>query len=279
MYLHKLIDSYLQWLSKNRAPSTHKVRGYVLCHFKKHVPNRPAERLLPQDVEAWLDQAGVNPTTRGDRITLLISIFRWGQRRAHVKTNPLEGMERPAPNVRRDFIPPELLGDLVAAAREQDTDFGQLVAFLVETGARAEEVLKMQMEHIDKEAVRLPATLAKGRTRVRVVYLPPVAQTIVQEIWAQRTTGPLFLDGRGRPWTKHTMKLQFEKLRATLGIPTLCATMLRHSFAHARLAAGQDPLLVSKLLGHVDTRMLATRYGHLEDSNVLAKAATSVSLL
>ena len=50
-------------------------------------------------------------------------------------------------------------------------------------------------------------------------------------------------------------------------MPKLCATVLRHSFAHYRLSEGQDALTVAKLMGHVDTRMIATRYGHL-DSNV-----------
>jgi integrase len=49
-----------------------------------------------------------------------------------------------------------------------------------------------------------------------------------------------------------------------MGMPGLTATTLRHSYAHHRLTIGQDALTVAKLMGHVDTRMLSTRYGHLD---------------
>jgi integrase len=56
------------------------------------------------------------------------------------------------------------------------------------------------------------------------------------------------------------------RLRKKLNIPELCAYMCRHSFAHANLVQGGDPLAVSKAMGHRDTKMTATRYGHLEAS-------------
>ena len=54
-----------------------------------------------------------------------------------------------------------------------------------------------------------------------------------------------------------------------MNMPKLCATTLRHSWAHHRLESGQDSLIVSKLMGHVDGRMLATRYGHIEEGQRL----------
>jgi integrase len=60
------------------------------------------------------------------------------------------------------------------------------------------------------------------------------------------------------------IRLRFRRRKRELKMPWLTATHLRHSFAHHRLSSGQDALTVSKLMGHVDTRMLATRYGHLD---------------
>ena len=50
---------------------------------------------------------------------------------------------------------------------------------------------------------------------------------------------------------------------AGIKVPKLCATVLRHSFAHHRLVNGQDALTVAELLGHKGTDMLAKRYGKI----------------
>ena len=55
------------------------------------------------------------------------------------------------------------------------------------------------------------------------------------------------------------------RLKKKLKLPKLCATALRHSFAHYKLTVDKvDPLVVAKMMGHVDGRMIATRYGHIE---------------
>jgi integrase len=73
--------------------------------------------------------------------------------------------------------------------------------------------------------------------------------------------------------------MRFRRFKRLLKMPKLCATTLRHSFAHHRLTIGQDALTVAKLMGHSKVTMLATRYGHI-DSNAeyMAAAANIVSL-
>jgi site-specific recombinase XerD len=63
-----------------------------------------------------------------------------------------------------------------------------------------------------------------------------------------------------------------------MNMPKLCATVLRHSYAHYRLTNGQDALSVSELLGHVDTRMLATRYGKIgKNRNYMVSEASRIN--
>src|SRR5690606_36255992 len=81
----------------------------------------------------------------------------------------------------------------------------------------------------------------------------------------------------GNPWKKDAIKDRFKRLRVKLGMPGLCATVLRHSFAHHKLVSGTDSMIVSKLLGHSCGRMLATRYGHLEDASKLLRDAANSS--
>ncbi len=72
------------------------------------------------------------------------------------------------------------------------------------------------------------------------------------------------------------MRCRFRSLKKKMGMPKLCATTLRHSWAHYQLEVGQDSLIVSKLMGHVDGRMLATRYGHVEEGKRLAEEAKKI---
>ena len=83
-----------------------------------------------------------------------------------------------------------------------------------------------------------------------------------------------FGTARGVPWTKDAVNCRFKRLKQEFNMPELCAYTLRHSFAYAKLSSGVDSILVAKLMGHADTRMLETRYGHIEKNvDVMLKAA------
>jgi integrase len=145
------------------------------------------------------------------------------------------------------------------------------------SGARVEEMFKIEAQHVNGDRITLPIKQSKGRRRSRVIYLPAEVVPIVAKYAAKYPTGKLFRNTKGKPWNKNSINCRFKRLKTVMNEPKLSATVLRHSFSAHRLAEGQDSLLVSKLLGHADGRMLATRYGHLDQqSDVLRKAANSV---
>ena len=130
----------------------------------------------------------------------------------------------------------------------------------------------------DGQRLILPIQESKGKRKSRVVYLPPEALAIVQRLAEQYPDGKLFRNSKGRPFDRNSVRCRFRRIKRELGIPELTATTLRHSFAHWRLTSGQDSLTVAKLLGHVDTRMIATRYGHLEaNPEFMQGAANAIS--
>jgi integrase len=102
---------------------------------------------------------------------------------------------------------------------------------------------------------------------------------IVQRLVKETPEGRLFLNRRGRPWNRNSIRCRFRRLKRELKMPGLTATTLRHSYAHWRLTLGQDSLTVSKLLGHVDTTMLARRYGHVEQNSEYMKASANFAPL
>jgi integrase len=112
-----------------------------------------------------------------------------------------------------------------------------------------------------------PKTLSSTRD---VPMLPPVVTALQQQrrqIAALRLKGGgperdhIFLTPRGRP-------VESSSLARAAWFPTLRKGRLRvremyqtrHSFASNALSAGEDPLWVSKVLGHSNARMLFTTY-------------------
>jgi integrase len=139
---------------------------------------------------------------------------------------------------------------------------------MLDSGARPQEACRAEVRHFDRENCRLvfPRSESKGKKRQRVIYLPPVSFEIVDRLAKQRKSGAVFRTTKGTPWTKNSVNCRFKRLKRKLNMPKLCATVLRHSYGHYRLVNGTDSLVVSKLMGHVDGRMLATRYGHIDQN-------------
>ncbi|MDQ4085152.1 MAG: tyrosine-type recombinase/integrase, partial [Actinomycetota bacterium] len=64
-----------------------------------------------------------------------------------------------------------------------------------------------------------------------------------------------------------------------IGMPSLRVHDLRHTAASVWLAAGADPKVVQRILGHASAAMTMDVYGHLVDHNLweAAKKVTGVS--
>jgi integrase len=190
-----------------------------------------------------------------------------------VESNPIQSMEKPTAAIRQEFIPPELWQTVLDSATDQL--FRDWLFVMLSTGMRVTEMLRLEAKHFDGSKFVLPIADSKGRKRSRVIHLPAEALAIVQRLADERPEGKLFRNRRGKPFTRNSIRCRFRHLKKKLGMPRLRATDLRHSFAHYRLTQGQDSLTVAKLMGHVDTTMLARRYGHIEANNGFMDAAAN----
>ena len=282
--VRQVLQAYWKWAKKNLAESTCKRRQPILESFSKAIPaTLKAEQLRAFHVLKWVDENDtkrvpvkgkgnkgkrqpsekpISPTTAGDYISLVKGVMSWAESAGYVDQDPIAKMTKPARRVREFFIPAELWPNVFAAATDQQ--FKDYLGFMVATGARAEEIVRFEALHLRGNRFILPVAESKGRKKARVVYIPDDAMEIVKRLCEQHPTGKLFRNSQGNPWNRDSINCRFRRLKTVLKMPEICATVLRHSFAHHRLTSGQDALTVSKLCGHVDTRMLATRYGHLD---------------
>jgi integrase len=288
----ELIDAYLDWVKTHREAATYDGRCKLLdptrvkCDgwrnrrrtrtgLREFVsPTLPAEQLTATVVAAWLKARQVHsPSTTHQYISIISIMFNWGRRMGYVTTNPLANMEKPTPRVREDFIPPEQFEPFLAAIKNDA--MRDYVKFALNTGARANEIRNLEAAYLNRKTRRfvLPLGKSKGRQRRRIIYLNATAFALVERLAAKYPTGKLFRNSFGRPWSGGSVAQAMIPLKEILGMPGFCATVLRHSFAHWQLTEGVDATTVAKLMGHVDTTMLNTRYGHLEESAHLDVAA------
>lgn len=286
--LHTIIGQYETWLVASRAPTTVKQRLYKLTSLRSHFDKRvKAEDVKPFQIEEWARSTGdckeLSPTTVYDRIHLVKHIYARAKKMGAITKNPVADMEAPTPKMRRCFVPPERFGELFAAISDNE-EATAFITFMLETGARATEMYNMRVEYLDEAGRRIvfPIEKSKGNHRAgarqRVIHLNDKAFAIAHARKQQFGTGAMFRRDRGQPIEATWAVDLFRTLKKALGMPDLCATALRHSYAYGRLTAGQEPVVVAKLMGHSSTNMLFTRYGHLESGNFLSEKAGEIEL-
>lgn len=278
---HDLIDEYTAWIADNRAPSkTEVTRGFWRDLKEATSAKLRANMVKPIQIEKFINgREGVkSPTTKHDYISLVSGMFNWGIQWGLVEANPLAKMPKPKRRVRQDYLPADRFQEFFdALTNDAIRDF---VTVQLETGCRPMEMFKMSAAEFDAAGERVVFDIedSKGNHTSRVIFLTPRALAIVTRLAALYPVGPIFRNTRGVPFNKDSINCYMRRLKVKLAMPSLCATTLRHSYAVWRLHNGDDPLSVAKMMGHKDTRMLATRYGHLEGAAFLATKAKALPM-
>lgn len=274
-----VLDAYWNWYKTTMAAETVAHRTPILKSFGKSVPTTlKVSALRGYHVQRWLDEKypKANSTTRNTLISIIKAAMNWAVEQGYVDVNPIAGLKKPQARIRQEFVPAVEWQKVLDLATDQE--FRDYLTVMLTTGARATEMFKFEDTHFDGSKLVLPIIDSKGKKRSRVIYLPDEALAIVKRL-AQRP-GKLFRNRKGKPWNRNSIRLRFRRLKKELKMPKLCATTLRHSYAHYRLTVvKQDALTVSKLMGHVDTRMISQRYGHLEsNTDFMQQAANQTAM-
>jgi integrase len=88
----------------------------------------------------------------------------------------------------------------------------------------------------------------------------------------------VFTEADGRPLDPESVAKVFARRVARSGLPRLRFHDLRHTHAAHLIAAGEQPLLIAKRLGHASAAFTQDRYGHLFD-DAGSQAASAVAAM
>ena len=242
----------------------------ILTSFLNHVGRLKLSKLKPYHVQSWLDRcyAGRSDSYRNLAARKVKTAFNWAYELGVIETNPIGRFRCPPAGMREWFLEPEAWPKCLAAIHSPQ--FRDYVTVMLDSGIRPNEMHVAQVHHFNPRfgTLTFERVNSKGKKKRRVIPLNPISQEIVKRLAAQRqgqTETHIFLSRKGKPWNKRSVNCQMRRLKKILNMPKLCATALRHSFAYYKLTVDEtDPLIVAKMMGHVDGRMIATRYGHIE---------------
>ena len=263
-----IVDEFLDWCEKHRAPDTYRWYKDRLESFCKTIePTLTADQLKPHHVQKWVDDYGV-PLKSGSRRNLIASTKRamkWAEEQGYIDRSPLTHMKKPGCGRKEQVVTPEQYEALLA--RYKDENFRDLLITTWETGCRPQESLRVEARHVDLAGSRwvFPASESKGKKIPRVVYLTPKALEITKLLMAKHPSGVLFRNTDNLAWTPYATNCRFQHVRRKTGVKYSLYSF-RHSFAQHALTKGVDCMTVATLLGHSDPNTLGRVYQHLSQN-------------
>ncbi|HBO49259.1 MAG TPA: recombinase XerC [Alphaproteobacteria bacterium] len=266
-----LIQSWQDWLLKERLYSEHTLDGYSrdLAAFLANIKDSPLSKndlseLDVHDFRKFLSKQAarsLNKSSMCRELSAVKNFFKWLERKKILKNPAISVISSPK---KAKVLPKALDADdsfnllKGIAGTEQKTWQGlrdkAILTLLYGCGLRISEALSLNIGDISAQSEFLRVK-GKGNKERLVPLLPIVWQNIeayLAECPYHNNVGePLFLGARGERISPRIIQRQIQKLRIMLGLPdTVTPHALRHSFATQLLAEGTDLRSIQELLGH-----------------------------
>jgi len=311
------VTDYLRkWLAEDRnlSPKTReRYQQLAERQILPHLGTQPLQKLTPARVAAWhgeLLRAG-----RSDGRPLTARTVGHAHRLLHVALAHAALRELVSRNVASLVHPPKVQAAEVRSLSAPE--IGQVLqgltghrlfpvaALAIGCGLRRGELCALRWGDVDLMAGRLRVCASLEQTRAglrmkepktrqgrRVVSLPEVAVRGLRDHWRGLLERRLVL-GLGRPepddWVftladgspmpPNYLSRLWKRALAVRKVPRIGLHGLRHSHASALIAAGVDPLTISRRLGHGTPAFTLSTYGHLfADTDAAAAAAIDAAL-
>lgn len=271
----ELIDAFFTDAESRLKPNTIRIYRYDVDAFGKKFGRTIAAELTAGDVVRWVNELGVNPTTKGIAIRSLSAVFGWAVRNDMIATNPVKRVPRPKVVSRgcEAVIDDQSHRVLLAGASD---NFRTVLRVLHGTGCRPGEACRIAVENFDAEngVVRLTEHKTDRTGTPRVIFLTPELTALFVELAERVKCGPLLRTKHGNPWTGRSITTMMQQTRKRTGVRAT-AYGYRHTFATDALAGGMPETVVAELMGHKGTAMLHKHYSHLGAKAAILKNAMS----
>ncbi|MDD2651642.1 MAG: tyrosine-type recombinase/integrase [Sulfurimonas sp.] len=260
-YLNIVLEDTLE-----KKPATYKLYEIAIRRALEYFsPTLHIATISTQDVDEYireLSRAGMKPKSIKTYLAPLSLAFDEAYRLDIINKNPVKKAKKPkAREEEKEIFSKEEMHSLLHNAKGMLKTF-LMVGFL--SGARAGEIIALKWNDIKGDKMSINQTrnclgslnLPKsGKTRT--FKMPPPLKAYLQTIekTSEWVLGKEFTH-IGRP------SIELKKLQEELGIDPKTPHAMRHTCVSLLLSAGENPMLIKKMVGHVDMKMIETVYGH-----------------
>ena len=261
-----LADCAPRWKAATRVAHARNLRTGILLAFGR----RRIDAVTARDVRVWFDDlarrgAGTANRTLAVLSSLMQHAEALGLRPDH--SNPCRGLRRRKSGFEARYLTDAefaALGSALAAAEDAHPVAVAVLRFLLFTGARRSEALRLRWEHVHGDRAVRP----DSKTGPRTIWLSTPARAVL----ACRHRGDgcpwVFATAKGEPVT---LDPAWHAIRRAAGLGRLRVHDLRHSHAAVAVNGGLDLRIVAGLLGHADIKT-TFGYAHLAETPVFAAA-------
>ena len=265
--LDDLIAEYLRHVKANGIAYSHELSVAVLERFKGFVATERLKNISHLQIEKyknWRREAGLLPSSVNRELAIVKAMFNRGVEWGLLNKSPAQAVKKfKEPKRQAQFFTKAEVSKMLEAA---DDTLRPMVAFLVNTGLRRDELLHLTWGDINIERKVLTVQAKDGWRpkdfEVRHIPLNAGALKALQEV--RRGHEPkdwVFRDKNGQPYAADFLTHRFKKFLRKLKIEGSLHS-LRHTFASHLIMRGADLYSVSKLLGHASIKTTEI-YAHL----------------
>lgn len=229
---------------------------------------------------------GVSNRTINLDVTAFNNAMRHGVDMGWITVAPRLKKLRELPAVRRPLLKKSEINLLLSKAQVSKNGelFSLYVRFLVATGAREQEALKVRKADIDKRrrVVRIGATGDTKNNMGRDIQFNSSLEKVVEDLLSSSPPDTTWLFPSPQRGKKDihasTFRESLRLVRSAAGLDWIGFHDFRHYFASQAVMAGIDFMTIAAWLGHQDGGALVAKvYGHINDQHQ-RRAAKKLSL-
>ena len=254
---------------------------HLLPFFKSHRLSEITVREVDRYKTAKLAEGTLAANTVNKTLTRLSQILSLAAEYELIPANPAGGKRRRVKGTkpRRPWVEPEQLPSFLEAAVGKKPLLGgrgrPLLATLAGAGLRIDEALSLERRHVNLAKGTLTVAKSKTDAGVRIVELTPALRdelaTYLDRSQYKKPTDLVFPTSSGRKDNRQNVRQRlFMKTiaRANVRLAELKIEPLgdvrphglRRTYASLRTACGDDPVFVSRQIGHEDVRFTLNVY-------------------
>lgn len=272
----ELLDQFLQEHAdaklKNRSSSEYRRLVKTLVPSKLLV--LPITEVCRSHIAQLHNGLQRTPYQANRLLAVLRKFFNWCEKcgfRAD-RSNPALHVESFNERKRERFLSPAEISHLGVVLSEIEQEAVQspfvvgAIRLLILTGARLNEILKLQWDWVDFDSscIRLP----DSKTGPKTIYLSPPAKQVLANLPRYEDNAHVIC-GLKRGACLVNLQKPWRAIRSRAGLDNVRIHDLRHSFASIAVASGMSLPMIGKLLGHSQPQTTA-RYAHLADDPMKA---------